>query len=93
MVSVQGALFELGIVSFSPAVREALQNASLSETEMLRLHQNGEWESQPYLKAKNLEALKNDDWVCSSFDLPRGRTVWLFTEPNRTSTIALLENP
>ena len=71
-------------------MREALRHAAQSETELLRQHQGGAWENKPHLQTDNLAALNPPDWICSSFELPTGQTVWLCTEPNRASTVALL---
>lgn len=93
MVTVSTMLFELGEVSFSSTVREALKETALSEAELLRQHQSGAWDDQPHLQTDNLAALANADWVCSSFALPTGKTVWLMTAPDRSSTLAILEEP
>jgi hypothetical protein len=93
MIAVKTELFPLGAVSFSPSARQALHEACQSETDLLAQHQGGAWEDMPHVQADNLAALSQADWICSSFDLPTGKTLWLITDPERASTIALLEGP
>ena len=90
----RGELFSLGNVSFSPAALIAIQETPLCQEDLLRAHHSGKaWQHQPFLKEQNLAALENADWVCSPFKLVTGKTVWLITEPNRATTVALLEAP
>ena len=91
--AVTTELFTLGEISFAPAASAALKEAARSEPELVSLHQSGAWMHQPHLQIENLAALKNSGWVCSSFELTTGKTVWLMTTPDRSSTIAVLEEP
>ena len=74
--------------------KQRLCATPLRQEDLVRDHHSGKaWQHQPSLKEQNLTALENADWVCSSFALVTGKTVWLITEPNRATTIAILEAP
>ena len=92
-MAVRAELFTLGEVSFSPSASAAVKEAGKTESELVSLHQSGAWNHQPHLQMENLAALRNSGWVCSSFELTAGKTVWLMTTPDRSSTIAVLEEP
>lgn len=89
MVIEQYAGFNLGKVSCSLEVEEVLDKAGIPQDELLRFHQ---LPPTPELQADHIQAISQQDWICSSFEMQRsGRTVWIITDPKQTSTALYLQ--
>jgi len=89
MVIEQNAIFDLGVVSCSLEVKEAIKEAGVPQNELLRFHL---LPTCPELQAEHIRALNDKEWICSSFELKTSeRTVWIVTDPQQNHTNLYLE--
>ncbi len=89
MVIEQYVGFNLGKISCSLEVKEALDEAGIPQDELLHFHQ---LPPTPELQNDHLEAISQQEWICSSFELNQsGKTVWIITDPQQKGTALHLE--
>ena len=93
MVSLNhiGPKFSLGQVVATPGVLAAFEASSEEPGVLLRRHTSGDWGlvSQEDAKA-NDEALAGGGRLLSRYRTRQGRTIWIITEADRSSTTLLL---
>lgn len=86
-----GALFELGRVVATPRALEALTEAQIAPSELLRRHQSGDWgDDVPPADARENEVSVREGFRVLSSYVADGERIWIITEADRSSTCLLL---
>ena len=85
-------MFPLGQIAITPTALEALQQADISPDSILQRHVLGDWgdDLTDGDKKTNELAIEMGGRILSAYKLPHGTTVWVTTEPDRTTTTILL---
>jgi hypothetical protein len=84
-------MFPLGQIAITPTALEALQQANISPESILQRHVLGDWGDVTDSDRKTNElALEMGGRLLSAYNLPRATTVWVTTEPDRSTTTILL---
>jgi hypothetical protein len=85
------SLFPAGAIVATPAVLEALSEASDDPSVYLRRHLSGDWgDLDEHDRRQNEIGLENDARILSAYVLKNGTRVWIITEADRSSTCLLL---
>lgn len=89
-------LFPSGHVVATPGAIERIEDAYGDDEsraivlDLLARHQSGDWGTvDSHDAAANVAAIRDDERVVSSYDLPTGR-VWIITEADRSLTTLML---
>ncbi len=84
--------FELGVVVATPGACALMGQAGISPLSLLQRHHSGDWgEVDAHDRRANDAALRDDARLLSSYTLPgEGRSIWLITEADRSSTCILM---
>ena len=85
-------MFPLGQITITPTALEALQQANISPESILQRHVLGDWGDNltDGDKKTNELAVQMGGRVLSAYKLPHATTVWVTTEPDRSTTTILL---
>ncbi len=84
-------MFPLGHIAITPTALEELQQANISPDSILQRHVLGDWgDLTDGDKKTNELAIEMGGRILSAYKLPHGITVWVTTEPDRTTTTILL---
>ncbi|KGS91812.1 putative type I restriction-modification system methyltransferase subunit [Burkholderia pseudomallei] len=85
-----GPRFKLGRIFATPAALEVIANAHVSIIDLLIRHVRGDWgELSESDRRQNELSVEAGLRVLSAYVLPRGQTVWIITEWDRSSTTLL----
>ena len=83
--------FVLGHLFITPDARATLSAADMPAAALLLRHIFGDWgELDAHSWQQNDDALLTDSRLLSSYTLATGKTVWVVTEADRSSTTVLL---
>lgn len=84
-------MFNLGQIVATPGALEALQRASQTPEVFLRRHVTGDWgDLDDDDKKANLDAIRDESRILSSYKTNLSETIWIITEADRSSTCLLL---
>ena len=85
------AKFSLGQLAATPGALEALEASGQTAEFVFARHASGDWGEVNEVDQKlNDEALVYGDRVLSSYRTLKGVRLWVITEADRSSTVALL---
>jgi len=84
-------MFVLGHLFITPDARAVLRAAGMPAAALLLRHLFGDWgELDAHSWQQNDDALLTDSQLFSTYTLAIGKTVWVITEADRSSTTVLL---
>ena len=85
--------FEIGHVSMTRAAASALDEARIESILLLDRHIRSDWgDLAERDKMQNDVAILMGQRLLSAYDLPTGKTIWILTEADRSSTALLLRD-
>ena len=84
-------MFPFGTIAITPTALAALEEVNISPESILQRHILGDWgDLTDGDKKTNELAIEMGGRILSAYNLPRGTTVWVTTEPDRSTTTILL---
>ena len=91
MIDVPRPLFELGKTVATPAALEAMQEAGVNPSELLKRHVTGDYgDICDEDDGLNDIAIKEGTRILSVYRVTDELTIWIITEADRSSTCVLL---
>jgi hypothetical protein len=93
MIDVPRPLFELGKTIATPAALEAMQEAEVNPSDLLKRHVTGDFDDIcDEDDGLNDIAIKEGTRILSVYKLTNQLTIWIITEADRSSTCLLLQD-